>query len=578
MDIYVNDIKVPFADRLSLRFYNPLFNDIAGHSFPVVFNPQIPLVKQAFGFPGEQDNDFPTTAKARIRCGLLDIEGEWQITEASKIKIEAYYKCNSGDFYSMIGEKLLTEMAYGGVKYPAGALATVAQVLAHMDTKMDASYPDDDYAAFCAYMPKAYGDDTESMYTLVNEIEWDESGDPTFKDKGGNQGNDTVYLFIGTVIDYIFEEFGYRIARNVFRTDPQLQKKVIYNTYNRKSYPAFDYSKLVPAIKIGDFLKAITNRFNIGFFIDEGSKTVEIIFFDDLINKGVKSLATKFISQPVTDNRRTTGLIFPLNAPDDWSDHKFKGESDFEPFTPIAVNKLRDIVPGALTNGNVYFVKAESAYYNVAYIEGDYVAVRKCMRNFPYNPGSAGKEITQYSGIPGMFTYVGGWSHTELVWDPELGGNVEVTTETSADLVMPRCDLECTDTLNNTGFSLMFLSAAGIQESYVVPVEGGPATLKYPLGTNDIYDAEGAAITGIDLAFNWNEDNGLIAFAWENRINWEMNLKKTVKASLSNDDPDQLINFAQAVRVENNNYLVNVVDMEIEGDLINIEEAELLRL
>ncbi len=579
MELFADKIRIAFDGSMTLKFFNPLFNSIGSHSLPISVNAKIPSALKAFGFAGKEEAETPQSVDGRIISKLLDVQGSWQITEASAERIEAYYKGSMGDFYSQVGETLLTGLNFGGIKFPAGALATVAQVLVHMDTKMNAVYPTDEYAAFCAWMPNAYGDGTGDEYKWVNEVEHDVNGNPTFKDKGGNQGNDTVYLFVGTVIDYLFDEFGYRIGRNIFRENADLQHLVIFNTYNRKSYAAFDYRKLVPAITCTNFLKAITNRFNIGFFINEQSKVVDIISFDDMLSKDVNVPGCKFTTRPITDNRRPTGMHFPLNAPDEYAEHSYTGEDDFLPHVPIVVDKFRDIVPGALTYGNVYKVKSDSSYYRVVLEEGNYIAGRICSKDFPYSEGSGGTEVKQYSGIPGMYTYPMPWEETVLVWDPELQQNVEVTYETDVDMVMPRCDLEVTDTISpNEGFPLMFVFARGVQEGYVVPAEGAPASIKYPLGTVDIYDAQGAELTGATLALNWGTANGIIATFWTNRIYWELNTKKKVRGPLTAEGIDKLIDFTRANRIENGNYLVNSVEVELSPGGERIGEVELYRL
>jgi hypothetical protein len=578
MEIFVNDIKIPFNGSINLRFFNPMFNNIGGHSFPVSFDPRIPIVKKAFGFPGQIDCNWPTSATARIKTPLIDVIGEWEITEASETNIEAYFKASSGHFYSLVGDRLLTSLKLGGVQYPAGEYGTAEEVLGIMDASMEASYPDDEYTAFTAYMPNAYGSTTEDKYKIVNDVTWDGDGNPTFVVPVEQRWNNTIYLFAGTVIDYIFKETGYRINRSVFRTDPELQKLVIFNCYNRDSSNAFDYTKLVPKVKITDFLKAFTNRFDIGFFINESNKSVDIIFFDDVIQKGVKEVKTRFTSKPVTDNRRVTGIQFPLNAPDSWALHEVGSYSEISAAIHPAVNKYSDLPIGALEYNHIFFVKSESAFYKIVYEDSTYKAKRVCMNLFPYNPGSGGEDMEQYSGIPGMYTIIKAITGTTSVWNPGTEQYDELPYSTDFHAAAPRCDLQVADKNINNDFPLMLVFARGINEGYVVPDDNTPDHLYYPLGNNDIYDGLGAAIAGAALALNWNEDNGVIKYSWENRINWELNGKKVVKGNLSTDDLRELVDYTQVVRIEKNNYLVKSQDVELSGEFIKVEDTELLRL
>lgn len=570
MELYANNVKIPFDETLQLKLYNPMFNDIGDHSLPISLNSKIPSIKKVFGFAGEITADPVPVVRAKIKTDLLELDGYWHITESGK-RIEAFYKGATGNFHSLVGDKLLSELNLGGITYPAGQHASPAEVLQHMDTKMNAVYPTDEYAAFCAYMPNAYGSDTISSLQLVNDVEHNGSGNPNFKVIFTGLTNDTVYLFAGTVIEYLFNEHGYRIGRNVFKENENLKRLVIFNTYNRKSSDAFDFTKLVPRIKCTDLIKAITNRFGIGFFINEKSRMVDILFFDNQITSTPVSLKTKFTSRPVVDNRRVSGLYFPLNAPDAWSDHDYSSTDNFFYNT---VNKSRDIPLNGITSGNVYYVKADNTFYRVVYENSAYVLKRLCTKNFPYG---SGQTVDQYSGIPAMYTYVKNIQWTEWIID------TDVHFDTDVDFVMPRCDLECIDTNspNNNTFPLMFLFTRGIQESYIVPQPAStttPTTLKYPLANNDIYDARGNSITNADMGLNWGESGGIIESLWSNRLIWEVDIKKIIKGELTSDDLHKLVDFSNVVRIENNNYIVNMLDIEITRNKVIINEAELFRV
>lgn len=577
MELFANDIRIPFGGSMTLRFYNPLFNDIGSHSLPITVSASHPSTLKAFGFPGKEGVNAPQTVPARIKTSLLDLQGAWQISQSSDKMIEAYYKGNMGNFYSLVADTLLTGLTYGGLKYPVGEYGNAADMRAHMLTKMDAVYPAHEYAVYCAYMPEAYGTDTAEGLKFVNEVDWDQFDGYFIKDKEAEQ-HDTVYLFAGTVLDYLFSQYGYRIGKNIFEYNTELSRLTIFNAFNRQSSPTLDYTKLVPAVKCTDFLKALTNRFNIGFFIDERSKVVNIISFDDMLNKGLNSLQCKFTSKPVIDNRRLTGLNFKLNAPDEWSAHTYTGEEQFYPFEPIVVDKFRDIVPGALNLNYVYFVKSDGSYYKIVYKDSVYSAERKCSKFFPYTSGTEVTEVEQFSGIPAMYTHSIDTTWTEQVWDPVGEQFIPTERNITLDMVMPRYDLNVKDNANPTNsFPLMFIFARGVQTCYMVPGDNPPLR-EYPLGSNDIYDAEGNVVTGATLSLAWGGSTGLIETFWANRNYWELNTKKIVKASMTADDVNKLIDFTGVDRIELNNYIVNSVDVEVSQSQVRVKEVELFRL
>ena len=575
--------KIPFADPLTLKFYNPLFNEIGDHSLPITFSPKITSINRAFGFPDSQNTNPATSIPGKIKTQLLDIEGAWQVNKASGNEIEAYFKGNGGNFYSLIRDVKLNEISYGGIKYPAGEIGTPHDVLEHMSTKLNAIYPTDEYCVFCAYMPNAYGEDTLEAQKLVNEVDHDESGTPFVKYRGEYPGfdyntNDTVYLFVGTVIDYLFAEYGYKIGRSIFKDHPDLRRLVVFNTFNRRGWYDFDYRQLVPKILCSDFLKAITNRFNIAFFINERTKTVDIISFDQLISKGITILKTKFTSNPEVNNNRVAGLTFPQNPPDAWSTHEITGMENFPYGTLVEVATFRDISTLEVDIFKISYVRAENAWYEIVKVDGINTPQRVCPKHFTYKDGTGELEITQYSGIPAMYRYVKAFNWTEEEGVPPA----PVPHSTEGDFVMPRCDLECCDKrLPNKEFPLMFLFTRGVQTGYIVPYEGdeGPGSLwYYPMGSNTIYDTEGDVISGATLSLYWDGAEGLIENFWKNRNDWEINIKKIVTGLLSIDDINKLIDFAQVIRIENNNYLVSKIEAELTPRSIRITEAELYRL
>jgi hypothetical protein len=573
MELFANNTRIPFSGALSLKFLNPMFNDIGDHSLPVSFNAKLPSTKKAFGFAGIQTVDWAKEVPAKIKTRLLTLEGNWEISEPSTSNIEAFFKGGTGNFYSLAGDKLLSSLTFGGIKYPIGTLGTPEEVLAYMNTKMEAVYPDDDYVAFCAYMPAAYGADTPDIYKWVNEVEHDEDGNPSFKGFASDDGNDTVYLFAGVIIDYIFEEFGYSVGRNVFKTNPYLQRLVIFNAYNRRRSYAFDYTKLVPKIKCTDFLKAITNRFNIGFFINEQSRIVDIVSFEDILRDKVKQLNCKFTSVPKVDNRRTTGMNFGIMTTDSWNSNTFKNADEFRKQVNGVVNKYRDIPEGQNVGTPYWFVKSENTYYKKVLSDEVWINERICSNIFPYNAGENGREINQLSGIPGMYNHI-----KTVQWQAWVNGEL-TNLITDVDFVMPLWDSECTDeSLPANEFPLMFLFSRGIQASYIVPQTATLEQLLYPLGNNDIYDATGAELAGDNLSLKWDGEDGLVSNFWSNRVTWEFDIKRIVKGIFTADDIPELIDFSHPVRIENNNYIVNAIDVELDGDRIRVTDAELFKL
>lgn len=577
IELFANNIKIPFGEKISLKFFNPLFNDLGSYSFPLSFSPKLPLVNKAFGFPNSQEVLNSGYIPARIKSSIIDLFGSWQISKSNKTTIEAYYKGSSGDFYSMIKEVYLQDLDYGGVKWPAGEGEPWGYLRAHMNTVMETSYPGSEYVAFSAYMPNAESSGMEGDLRFVNPLEYVGmgNGEPTFS--SGVLGNFSVYLFVGTVIDYIFSNYGYKINANIFSRNSDLKKAVIFHNFNIRApiqseynnLARIDYKRLVPHRKCGDFLKAVSSRFNIGFFINEREKSVDIRSFDEIITAGTGAEISG-MKERSTENDRITGVNFPHFTTDEWNNHKYVSKEEELP-DPIIVDKYRDILPATRSHGDIIFVTSEQTYYTIKFTApSTYEAIRACPNQFPYYEGDSSEQFTQTSGAPAMYTVT---ENLEFVMeeDPFAG-------DTDVDYLLPRCDLVRNGyELPFTDFPIMFLFARGIQNCYVVP-EGGAPVYRYPMGSCDVYDAEGTKITDANLAIKWDGEYGLIEKFWKNRINWEQNLKKKITTSLLRKDLLAVIDMGQVKRIDNNNYLVNTLEIELSNKTTRITEVELFRL
>jgi len=562
MQLQANGIDLPASVPFSMRFYNPLFNDIGSFSFPLTFNGKDPQVQKAFGFPSLSGNNGSITPEGRLKLGTIEISGRWRVLKAGDV-IEACFTAGNGDFYSLIKGKSLRDLEYGGVRYPAGAYAGQAELCAYADTIVDAVYPDNDFTCYPSYMPNAFGTNTTEAQKMVNA--YDVVGE-TFTYVN------SFYLFVGRVIDYLFEEHGYRVDYNIFREDADLRKVTIFNTCQVPfSFGALYYSDLLPDITCSDFIKAIRNRFNLSFVIDEIKKSVRVVSFNDIIKKNPARV--NFSTRVGIDKNRITGVTLGLLPPDDWASHDIGSEEDFDPFTFEEKDKVRDIVVSALYNNHVYWVKAESAIYRVLFDGSVYTLNRICPNLFSHSEGIDETPIEQLSGILSLYTHTVEIDYTYWV------GEDEFPESTDVDFILPRCDLiGINDDYNQEDFPLMFLSYLGMQNNYVVPNTHSYQT-DYPLASVDVYDATGTKITTANLSLRWDSSYGLIEKFWENRIDWELNrVEITSVDNLPGDHLQTLLDHTAPIMLGNDKYLVNSFLLESIGKQSRITEVELYRL
>lgn len=570
MQVFVNDIQLPFSGSLSLKYSNPTFNSVGSYSLPVSFPARYPQVQKAFGFPSLLDAEKLPSIPGMLRAAELELIGEWQVSSASEKSVEAYFKGNSSAFFGQIAGKYLHELNYNGITQPAGS-NFVEDVLAYMTSLVDSIYPNSDYTSYCAFMPKAAGDETTEAYMFVNPMDPDTFGF-SVPPSGLGDLNQGVYLFVGAVIDYIFREFGYKLTTNIFASDPDLCQLTLFNTFDQHGNGYFDYRNFVPRRLISDFLQMIAMRFNLIIAINETSKSVIVDYFDNVVNN-IESTNLKLVGKKI-DPRGPTGIKLVAEQPDEWAKTSNVSEYDFadDPATITQVATLRDIEPSA--QGALFYVLNEANYY---IINASNEAVRISPRQFPYLTGSNYTPKETAAGNPAMFTY----RKTETV----------ASISMERDWLLPRVDLKANGknlflqwmTQGVSGFNdypIMLVFARGLV--YNVPVDLANSSYggNYPLGTIDRYNCEGDELDNseIMMKLDWEGDYGLIERCWARRITWEMNTKKIVTADIIGSEIRKLFNFGRAVRIENSNYMVSSFTIEFSGTGYQVRDAELLRL
>lgn len=574
MKLIANKIELPYGGEITLKFFNPMFNDTGTHSLPINFPAGIPIIQRAFGWPGQKECEIQKSVPGSVDLGNIILSGSWKVIEADQNIIQTYFAANSGDFYSVINKKLLTEIDFGPVYCPTDPTNTWTTLLDEINSKFNCVYPDNDWVAYCAYMPNNKGDGLN--YFLVNPVYPGEAG-ASIKIPSSAGGSNSVFLFVGKVIDTLFESHGYRVEENIFRTDSELQRLTIFHTYN--IFPGFgspyfgiarlDYQKLLPKILCSEFLRAVRNRFNIGFFINEESKSVRVIRFDDIIKKAPLDLGISYGKHKVANNR-FSGVNFPLDPPDYFSSHGYADDSEF--YNVITVDKYRDVLPDTRDEGDILLVTSEQTYYKIILNdESEKESLRLCPKQFPFIEGDASEEFSQQSGILSMCTYSELYSYD---YPPEA----PVHYESDVDYLLPHCDL----TGNREGepytdFPLMFVTARGLQKLWVEDNPGVPE-LVYPLGSTDLFDACGDPLSNAELALKWGDPEGIIARYWSKRLYWEQNIKKSVKTDIIINYREILNNFSKLIRIGNDNYFVNKFILDINLHTKKISDVELFRV
>lgn len=113
----------------------------------------------------------------------------------------------------------------------------------------------------------------------------------------------TPFLKVNYLLKRVFAYFGYTLLEGFLnQTLPFTKMVILNNTADAIANGVINYSDLVPDTTIKSFLNVIRGKFHCEFIPNEITKTVEIIFFKDIIaSKGSVDISQSMTSQPFID-------------------------------------------------------------------------------------------------------------------------------------------------------------------------------------------------------------------------------------------------------------------------------------
>lgn len=92
------------------------------------------------------------------------------------------------------------------------------------------------------------------------------------------------FIKVWKVLEYIFGYFGYKINNNPFKEDYQLKCLcVLNNTYDAIVSGRLNYSQLLPAVTVREFLQALYCRFGLKVFFDGSRNEVNLHLLKDIL-------------------------------------------------------------------------------------------------------------------------------------------------------------------------------------------------------------------------------------------------------------------------------------------------------
>ena len=183
----------------------------------------------------------------------------------------------------------------------------------------------------------------------------------------------TAFLFVGKILEMLFNNLGYQISKNPFRQDPELARIVILNnTADAIVTGKLYYADLLPSITVEDFMQSMFVRFGMIYQLDNDTKTVRIETIRDILKAqpqiNISDFKTALPIVTFTEKKQiklTQGISFASDIKAERYEEFRKGQGNL---TSCKVND-GTFVPTSmfieLRTGNIYKWDSENTLYNV---------------------------------------------------------------------------------------------------------------------------------------------------------------------------------------------------------------------
>jgi len=372
LSIHIGDQSLDLSDdfSVSLNLKSPLFNDVGDYSFPF----KVPSTARNVSILGWKNR----IASARsiyeafdgsIRWnGMVLYSGQVKIKTAGEKNFEGALYINKGNFNFEVKELFLNRVDLGMKSFDSDQQAEdyFNWSLAHFYPEVDFSMPQISNPAF--YDPPA----TNPELMAYNYIFPDGWLHRTTSD-GQNRTILVPFLYLKYVLNRLAENFGYRLEDEFFTSGEELSRLVVYNSVNLGEVlfgmQRLYYCRLVPAIKVGEFISGLEKWFNCSFHVDTLKRSIRIVGNKEvLLHSDIVEFSNNILSISQEVPEEVTGFRFLLGP--DGGDTAYQAQLDAEKGISErikgAARDFSDIPPYPFTLlGDIYYMLDTNAWWQL---------------------------------------------------------------------------------------------------------------------------------------------------------------------------------------------------------------------
>jgi hypothetical protein len=250
-------------------------------------------------FPGKTEasekkkNLFPVI----LESDSFQQAGELQVLGVAGGDISFNIGTDESTMYAMMKTKVISELDVMPEPYEPGGENPLANIITHLQQTRDD--PDAPLTVFPVVV-----EDKESggkrYLTVLNQsinvtdyatgIQWAARKIPQIID--GTVASIDVpagygvapFVKVWKILEIIFQNFGFQIAENAFRSHPQLKLLTcLHSCIDSICFGKIDYRQIVPEETVENFLNALHNKFGAVFFVSSTGRSIKIKLLKDIL-------------------------------------------------------------------------------------------------------------------------------------------------------------------------------------------------------------------------------------------------------------------------------------------------------
>jgi hypothetical protein len=319
---------LPSDYTIEVEVNSPVFEQKGSQTVPINF-PATKRNNRLLNFPTRLDrfNRMDETIPVIVESGPVQQRGALSIGSAGDGVISANIGLDESEMYARMKQMQLRDIPNLPVIDQGGStlLQQIDSILTHLNAVMK-EQKQADYVVF-PLVVKIYKVESDigsvHLYEILNKIN---AGDENTNVAPGEllaledrviirSENDeqiniscpkgygvTAFLKVGVILNLIFNQYGYTVEENPFKTHRQLKKLVVLNnTIDAILSGKLYYKDMMPDVTIQEFLESLYTKFGMVYFVDSTKRTVKIKFLKDILDRspaGIRDLTRKLTSEP----------------------------------------------------------------------------------------------------------------------------------------------------------------------------------------------------------------------------------------------------------------------------------------